>query len=232
MITAEEHIKYLTEGAPEELLLPEEYDNVAVWEKYIEEDDRAIFGGGSRDVRMIYYANRILAKGAGVLQYAPPYGKVLDIGAGYNPIGGLINAECQYYPVDILKHTPLTILIEPGKIKFEDGIFDLVTCCNVFQHLHKKERLAYVKEAFRLMAPNSMLFIACTMDIGIVGHDNYKNGGLAITGDYLVPWVNKDELKDWDSVGDDEYGLARYYTGSRMDGFATLWYKKVKNVTK
>lgn len=228
MITPEDHLAYLRGEKPitEDLLLPAQYDNVAVWEKYITEDPKAIYGGGSHDPRMIYYANRLLALGAGVQMYLPPVGMVLDIGAGYNPIGGIVSEYCQYYPVDILRHTPLTIVIEPGNIGFSDETFDCVTCCNVFQHLRPEERMQYVAEAFRLLKPHGFLFIACTIENPDIKNPDHIAGSYAVTGDYLVPAVTAEEADTWSL----HLGTARFqamFKGSRSDGFATRWFKKI-----
>jgi len=230
MITKEEQQAYLREGVPEEILLPAEYDNVEVWKKYILEDDKAIFGGGSNDPRMIYFANRILAKIAGVEMYMPSWGRLVDIGAGYNSIQGLTPINVQYYPVDILRHTPLTILIEPGEIGFEDSSMNCVTCCNVFQHLHKDERQKYVEEAFRVLEPSGMLFVATNMDVGIVNRplEEFRDGrSYAITGDYLVACPDTEELNNWSEVTDGEFKFIQMNLSSRGDGFGSVWYKKV-----
>ena len=230
MITTEEHREYLKNGIPEEMLLPAEYDNVEVWKKYVGEDDKAIYGGGSSDPRMIYYANRILAQVSGVGMYMPSWGRLVDIGAGFNSIQGLTPINVQYYPVDILRHTPLTILIKPGEIGFEDKSVNCVTSCNVFQHLHRDERQKYAEEAFRVLEPLGMFFVASSMDVGIVKRhlEEYIDGrSYAITGDYLAICPDTDELNNWGAITDDEFKFVKMNLSSRGDGFGSVWYKKV-----
>lgn len=193
---------------PSEYILPDDANLVDIWNKYVAEDDKSICGSGTTDINEINRLNQALIKRSGYTTSAPIAGTLVEIGSGYNSLYGLLNEHIKYYPCDIVQRTPMTIQIENGKLPFADNSIDYVVAINCLQHMTPTHRLQYIKEAYRILITNNYpnLFVTYNMQ-----NDSYP---YAITGDYLVPKVTKEEFTTWIDEGLNTYSSTfNYYNG-------------------
>jgi hypothetical protein len=71
--------------------------------------------------------------------------------------------------------------------------------------------MKYIKEAFRTLRKDGLCFIAYARN----------DSGYAITGDYLIPMVNREEVNKWLDVG-----FFVVSSTQRADGFYGVWMMK------
>lgn len=223
MITLEQWDEYRENGIPEEVMLTDDMGLEEIWEKYVEEDDKAICGMGTHDPRVANQVNVLLAKYIGIEACLPDYGQVVDIGAGYNCIERLLAKSVDYFPCDLVKRTPTTTVIN-GTLPFEDNSTDCVVSNNAFQHMTPNQRERYVEEAMRILKPRGDLFIGCNTTCGLFKSARtleFEGKHYVATGDFMTTIPDDKEVNNWIAKG-----FHIVTINSRTDGYTGIWLKK------
>ena len=110
--------------------------------------------------------------------------RILDVGCGNGKmLAPLARAGFDVYGIDISRRALLTmsgqniIQGDARNLPFKDGVFDGAVCYDVLQHLLEGERNAAVREAHRVLAPGSLLFIQ------VFGNMDMRYGGTLVEPD-------------------------------------------------
>lgn len=220
----DEFIKNFEINGPEKTL-NDDLDFVKLWADFENNDKQAIYGKGSGNIHEDISMNCMLAKKIGIESYMPMWGSVVDIGAGYNAISRLLPFSVMYYPFDIIKRTPQTILVSAKKCKipFSDNSVEGVFTCNVFQHLTEHQRIKYVMEGSRLLKKGCFMFIGTPLDgMFTASRLRYKNRSYAYTGEYFYPVPNLDSI----STCLKESNLEFVSITQNAIGFSGIWLRK------
>ena len=97
--------------------------------------------------------------------------RVLDIGCGRGEILLLVNKELKEYNVDSvgidISEAAVKIAKEHGevvqcdccKLPFRNGVFHIITCLEVIEHLSEKQQLHLLNEVFRIIEINGLFLI-------------------------------------------------------------------------
>ncbi len=215
---------------------PDNINCAEFWERIVKDDFRPFCPLAKTKEDVNYYNSKLLHVSGFSTLFAEinPYVhlEILDIGAGLNCVGeymknSLGGFSYNYYPSDIVKHTPETILIEDGRLPASDGCINMVVSSNVFQHLGQDTITQYFKEISRITGDVASLFI------GLVSKPPYPSGTLwceeiqnycTVLDNQPIPVYNYkvfvEELK--------EYGFGLYLLTQRMDGYVGMWFRKLK----
>lgn len=218
-----EKFQNLTE-ITEDMILPENIDHYKVWEQYVNDDPGAICGAAltRESIDELRQKNAFLYTAMGALNYLSPWGKILDVGAGYGSLRLLLNEYHNYVPVDVYPNLPESIIVDGnGSLPFEDNSFDFVYCSNVMQHIHENVKAAYFKEFYRVLKSNGKLFLAFQVDDYKLP-PRFNDMRYAVTGNYFVPLLSS--LRVQDMVFD--AGLKLLSKTTRGDDFQSWWWIK------
>lgn len=228
-LTTEEFVKILKSDNIEDYYLPDDIDLVKVWEEYEKEDDTAICGAGTKSIVDINTMNSRLAGTMGCQMYLPQWGRVLDLGAGYNAMKRFIPPGVEYYPCDIIKRTPETTVVTDCQLPFPDNHFNGSLTSNMFHHITPNMRMKYIQELTRVTSENGYIMVSAYMISEIFAQNNIriseKTGkSYAYTGDYIVPIIDKDELNSWSGM----QLLSTISITARNDNYCTVWFQKIR----
>lgn len=223
MKTIFDKIAGVTQITPD-MLLPEHPDYRAIWESYYHEDPGAICGGCTEDtpVNKVRAFNANLQQSMGIKNYLAPGGTVLDVGAGLESTLYHLSYHHTYLPVDVFKYMPSTILIDGhGSIEFPDDSMDYIICTNMFQHISKNTKRAYLNEFGRLINKrHGRIFLtSCTPTSKSFTVDNTS---YAITDKYFVELMSYQDQTNIIL----ECGFQIISVTQRFDGMVSWWLNK------
>lgn len=212
---------------PEDRILPENIDHYQVWKDYVEADPGAICGGLEfRSIEECRQINSFLYKAMGALNYLNPWGRILDVGAGYGSLRLLLNQYHDYVPVDVFPFIPdSTIVSGDGQLPFPDQSFDYVYCSNVMQHIYSSIKEKYISEFYRILKVNGKAFISFQVDDYKLP-PRFNNTRYAVTGDYFVPLNTGQEIDTMIN----KVGFQNLIKCKRPDDFTSWWCLKNENV--
>jgi SAM-dependent methyltransferase len=215
-VVISEHMKSMLENFSEDKIIPERVDHYKLWKDYSEKDPSAICGGGTNLSRSDSTAlNARLYTQMGALNYLTPWGRVLDIGAGYGSLRYLLSQYHEYVPIDVYPHIPESTLVTgDGTLPFEDKSFDFVYCSNVMQHLHDSVKFKYIEEIYRVLSDNGRAFLSFSVHSRRDSDLNY-----AITDDYFIPLIKTETV---DEVMQ-KSNLCIIMKTFRRDGYTSWW---------
>lgn len=210
---------------------PDNIDCAAFWREITANDDYRPFCPMAKSKEEVNYYNGMLLIQTGIYNIAsqpfPDGLKIIDIGSGFQsakPFMDRIFPNNIYYPLDIVKYTDDTIVIENCKLPFTEGEIDVVISSNVFQHLGVKQIHKYIKEIGRVLKPRGLSYLGFGSRSGLRMTKLINESGIhcSILGEQVIPFPDNGYVCHL-MYSEKMFCLQ---TTTRFDGYTGQWFVK------